>query len=200
MEDGIAIVADNTGDVFHFASLSLGLPEEPSKHQAHLTLLRTSVRTKQARQTIPDGEWVELVSTELRSRLNKRLDHVTEWVDINTTHFGDNKETQKLRRILESALVDIRASVEFCRLTCTKCKLLCLLPRHHQCPHHCTTSHRCRFKCAILDGHCDSDEPCGRLSVDVACMLSRTDGAFQGRPLWRSHVCTYFPPFLGVLL
>ena len=160
MDDETVIAADDTDDIFYFASPSLGLPLEPVKQQAHLASLRASVRTGQARQMIPDSEWVELASAQLRSRLGKRLNHVAEWMDANTARFSGNAETHNLRRTLESAIVDLQASIEFCRSNCVECELLCLLPRRHEGPHHCTTSHLCKFRCEILDGH-DENEACG---------------------------------------
>ena len=88
------------------------------------------------------------------------MQHVLDWVTINTARFSNNSETLKLRRILDSAIVDVQAGIEFCRAQCIECELLCLLPRRHEQAHECTTSHRCEFRCEIVDDH-DDQEPCG---------------------------------------
>ena len=146
--------------VFYFASPAFNLPDDPADHQGKLTALRQAVRLSRPRQTLPDAEWVDLLSTEIRSILEKRVQHVSDWVTINTARFSSNAETLKLRRILDSAVVDVQAGIEFCRAQCAECELLCLLPRRHEKAHECTTSHWCRFRCEILDGH-DEQEPCG---------------------------------------
>ena len=160
LDEDTVLPHNDTNTVFYFSSPTFNLPDDPADRHTKLTTLRQAIRLPQRRQTLADAEWVDLLSMQIRSILEKRVQHVSDWVTINTARFSSNSETLKLRRILDSAVVNMQAGIEFCRAQCAECELLCLLPRRHEKAHECTTSHRCRFRCEILDGH-DEQEPCG---------------------------------------
>lgn len=136
------------------------MAEKAKEHQSLLDALRQSARLQSARQNQPDSEWIDAVSEHVHELANRRIQHVADWIAVNTVRFANSADTLKLRRIFESAVIDLNAGLEFCRAKCLECNLLCVLPKRHDGPHECKTTHICKHRCEHLEGH-DEQEPCG---------------------------------------
>ena len=76
-----------------------------------------------------------------------RVAHVEEWLNSNTQHFQtDNASMEELRWAFNSAVIDLRASVQVCKSECDECNLLCIQSRFHEGAHNCLTSHASRLR------------------------------------------------------
>ncbi|KAH7105371.1 hypothetical protein BKA62DRAFT_689459 [Auriculariales sp. MPI-PUGE-AT-0066] len=162
LDDDTDVPHDDSTDVFYFTGISLGLSEDFKDHQIKLDALRLSAHLQSQRQTVPDIDWLDLASAHIQAQLDRRIRHVTDWITLNTTRFANNTETLKLRRLLDAAIVEVQAGIEFCGMSCLDCSLNCVLPKRHEGDHDCKTSHQCKFRCEVVedDGH-DNEELCG---------------------------------------
>ncbi|KAF9231816.1 hypothetical protein BU15DRAFT_81945 [Melanogaster broomeanus] len=84
---------------------------------------------------IPEAQWVEELSEFLE-----------ELVDMRIRHAG-HASIMELHRTLESAVIDLKGSVQLCRMQCASCQLLCIQNRLHDGPHDCQTEHACTQVC-----------------------------------------------------
>lgn len=111
-----------------------------------------------------DNDWIAELSSHLSSLVERRIDHVQEWVSSNLARFkAGHANIEELRRALEDTIVDMKANVQLCKMKCASCHLSCLLSRRHD-PleiHDCKTSHQCSRDCEFDDEHPDGTEPCG---------------------------------------
>jgi hypothetical protein len=189
LDDDTEIPHEDSQDEFYFASTDSGpdLRPDSTRQSARLDALRGSTRMQSQRQTVPDSEWLDAVSQQIRESLERRLQHVDDWITVNTARFDNNPETLKLRRIVDAAFVDVQAGIEFCRASCADCSLLCVLPSRHDGSHECKTSHRCKFRCSILDGH-DDQEPCGLPCVERSLISCHDLTCQQCWPFKRAYV------------
>jgi hypothetical protein len=101
-----------------------------------------------SRQFVPDAEWAEELSQYLEDLVDMRINHVRAWVRSNLTRFQASQASiLELQRVVESAIIDLKSSVQLCRMQCACCQLLCIQNRHHDGPHDCQTEHTCTQKC-----------------------------------------------------
>ncbi|KIJ09478.1 hypothetical protein PAXINDRAFT_87374 [Paxillus involutus ATCC 200175] len=101
-----------------------------------------------SRQFVPDAEWAEELSQYLEDLVDMRINHVRAWVRSNLTRFqASQASVLELQRVVESAIIDLKSSVQLCRMQCSCCQLLCIQNRHHDGPHDCQTEHTCTQKC-----------------------------------------------------
>lgn len=109
-----------------------------------------------------DGSWVTALEAYLQHCVTSRLQHVDNWLDVNTARFSTDLTTfQALRREYEALAVSVKAGVQLCKMQCTECHLQCLNARHHSGPHDCLTSHKCPRGCTFTEEHSGDDTPCG---------------------------------------
>ena len=101
-----------------------------------------------SRQLVPDTQWAEELAQYLEDLTEMRIDHVRAWVKSNLTRFqAGHASVMELQRTLESAVIDLKSSVQLCRMQCTSCQLFCIQNRFHEDPHDCKTAHTCTQSC-----------------------------------------------------
>ena len=72
---------------------------------------------------------------------------------------------EELLRAFNIAVIDLRASLELCKLECDNCYLLCMQSRFHEGEHDCLADHDCIHKCAFCDKKVIPKKPCGQMWV-----------------------------------
>ncbi|KAI9573409.1 hypothetical protein HD554DRAFT_2055827 [Boletus coccyginus] len=101
-----------------------------------------------SRQLVPDTQWAEELAQYLEDLAEMRIDHVRAWVKSNLTRFqAGHASVMELQRTLESAVIDLKSSVQLCRMQCASCQLFCIQNRFHEDPHDCKTAHTCTQSC-----------------------------------------------------
>jgi hypothetical protein len=109
----------------------------------------------------PDEQWFAALCGHLDTLIQKRIDLVMNWIDLNTTRFIENTSAMEtLRRETNTVVSALKAGAQLCGMKCFRCHLLCLAPRHHEGSHDCLTSHRCTQPCDFVEEH-PVDDPCG---------------------------------------
>ena len=101
-----------------------------------------------SRQLVPDTQWAEELAQYLENLAEMRIDHVRAWVKSNLTRFqAGHASVMELQRTLESAVIDLKSSVQLCRMQCADCQLFCIQNRLHEGAHDCKTTHACIQSC-----------------------------------------------------
>jgi len=101
-----------------------------------------------SRQLVPDTQWAGELAQYLEDLAEMRIDHVRAWVKSNLTRFqAGHASVLELQRTLESAVIDLKSSVQLCRMQCASCQLFCIQNRFHEGPHDCKTPHGCTQSC-----------------------------------------------------
>ena len=124
--------------------------EHPQKMSSEevLDALVTKWDEFDSRQLVPDTQWAEELAQYLEGLVEMRIDRIRAWVKSNLTHFqASHASVMELHRALESAVIDLRSSVQLCRMQCTCCQLLCIRNRSHEGAHDCRTMHACTQSC-----------------------------------------------------
>ncbi|KAN0134234.1 hypothetical protein V8E53_008006 [Lactarius tabidus] len=87
----------------------------------HFSILRDSWDRSTYRQQADRSEWVSDLGQHLTRLVDLRVAHVEEWLRSNTQSFkAQNASMEELRRAFESAVIDLRASVQLCRSECVE--------------------------------------------------------------------------------
>ncbi|CAL1701264.1 unnamed protein product [Somion occarium] len=111
---------------------------------------------------LSEQDWVEGLSNFLDGLANDRIDHVQEWLQVNTARFkGDSPQFEDIRRLYDSLVISLRSNIRLCTMQCSECQLLCLHARHHEGEHDCRTTHHCSHACQYVDEHAGNLESCG---------------------------------------
>lgn len=101
-----------------------------------------------SRQLVPDTQWVEELAQYLEDLAEMRINHVRTWVKSNLTRFqAGHASVMELQRTFESAVIDLKSSVQLCRAQCASCQLFCIQNRFHDGAHDCKTMHTCTQSC-----------------------------------------------------
>jgi hypothetical protein len=143
------IEAEDTEARFLLAGPSTSLAD----HDRHLSILRDSWHQSASRQQLDDSAWASDLGQHLTRLVDLRVAHVEQWLKSNTQRFqAENSSMEEPRRAFNSAVIDLRASVQFCGLQCAACNLLCIRSRFHEGDHDCLTSRReCFHHCTLCD-------------------------------------------------
>jgi len=139
-----------------------------------LSVLRHAWDRSHSRQHKPDHEWTADLALHLDGLVEMRISHVREWISSNLARFKTSHENvEQLRRSLESKVVDLKESVQLCKMQCNLCHLLCIQSRHHEGTHNCQTTHECIHGCDYSNEHPDDQKLCGfRYSSYITLGLS----------------------------
>ena len=101
-----------------------------------------------SRQLVPDTQWAEELTRYLEELAEMRIDHVRAWAKSNLTRFqAGHASVMEFQRTLEGAVVDLKNSVQLCRMQCAECQLFCIRSRLHEGAHDCKTTHACTQSC-----------------------------------------------------
>ncbi|KZT12602.1 uncharacterized protein LAESUDRAFT_808190 [Laetiporus sulphureus 93-53] len=135
-----------------FFCSELGVAEPSPGRDAMLQQLIGLWDDLHTRGTIADDEWMAGLIEHLNDLVQRRIDHVNEWLNLNMAKFpSTHADIQMLRRLANNMMIDVKANVQICSLQCAKCHLLCALCRHHDGRHDCQTSHACTRSCEYED-------------------------------------------------
>ncbi|KDN34398.1 hypothetical protein RSAG8_12515, partial [Rhizoctonia solani AG-8 WAC10335] len=160
------------------------------------------------RSQMPDSDYMEALQESLDNILDRRPALVNLWISVNTDHLPpENPDLLELNRVFDLLKRDMMAAVRLCRSGCASCGLQCIRAYSHSGEHDCSTDHKCKSHCEVLDDH--SDLPScgqkaghtGRHMCDVnnhscgsACNLSGWAGCTQicTKPLDHKdeHLCS----------
>ncbi|EJD48574.1 hypothetical protein AURDEDRAFT_162532 [Auricularia subglabra TFB-10046 SS5] len=111
-DDESIIAHRDTTDVLYLAGPTFGVAEDSKERRLVLDTLRQSCKLQSERQVKPDSDWVDAVAAHIQTIAGRRVEHVGDWVAINTARFATSPETQKLRRILDAAIIDLMAGLD----------------------------------------------------------------------------------------
>ncbi|KAI9455078.1 hypothetical protein BJY52DRAFT_1122217 [Lactarius psammicola] len=138
-------------------------PNSPD-HEYPLTTLHDSWDLTIQRQYLNDSMWHSNLVQYLTHLVDLRVAHVENWLESNIQRFeGGQASIEELRRIFDSAVIDLRASVELCRSQCGSCNLTCVRSsRSHKDNHDCSTNHRCIHSCSFCERDGLPTKPCGQ--------------------------------------
>ena len=101
-----------------------------------------------SRQLVSDTQWIQDLAQHLEDLAEIRIDHVRAWVESNLMRFQvGHASVMELQRTLESAVIDLKSSVQLCRMQCQSCQLFCIRNRFHEDVHECKTTHACTQSC-----------------------------------------------------
>ncbi|KAF8607199.1 hypothetical protein BDV93DRAFT_591195 [Ceratobasidium sp. AG-I] len=113
------------------------------------------------RHSLGDKVYFTLLQNYILKQLDRRLEHVRNWVHINVERFPP--ESQDIRGVhikVDNAALAMRAAARLCSLTCSSCHFRCVRPHRHSDTHDCGTTHRCESSCEVTKAHPDP-VPCG---------------------------------------
>ena len=134
-----------------------------------------------SRQLVPDTQWIEDLAQYLEDLAEMRVDHVQAWVKSNLTRFqGGHASVMELQRMVESAIIDLKSSVQLCRMQCKSCQLFCIQNRFHDGAHSCNTTHTCTQSCE----YCAETSELGE---EKECSMTSVTFELESRNLDRSY-------------
>lgn len=120
-----------------------------------------------SRQLVPDNQWTQELVQHLEDVAEMRIDHVRAWVKSNLMRFqAGHASVMELHQTLESAVIDLKSSVQPCLMQCEYCQLFCIRNRFHEDPHDCKTTHTCTQFCeysAEEGGHEGEEMKCSMM-------------------------------------
>ncbi|KAN0134237.1 hypothetical protein V8E53_008009, partial [Lactarius tabidus] len=159
-------------------------PDTPAAdREQHLSFLIESWDLSGTRQQVDDSEWISGLVEHLTHLVDLRVAHVEEWLKSNTQRFqADNASMEELRRASNSAVIDLRASVQLCKSECDDCNLLCIQSRFHEGPHDCLTSHDCIHDCTFCDKQLLAERTCGQIAGHKGHHVCHVDVHLCGKP------------------
>jgi hypothetical protein len=105
------------------------------------------------RYQMQEEEFFSRLTKFLHSVATNRIDHVHEWLKVNTERFSGRSEIIKLFRDFESLSKELRANVALCGCKCSSCGLLCVESKLHDGGHDCKTGHTCPEICSFVSKH-----------------------------------------------
>jgi hypothetical protein len=140
-------------------------PDTPTADRDdHLSTLLKSWDWSGSRQQIVDSLWVSNLEEHLTHLVDLRVAHVDKWLTSNTKRFQEeNASMDELRRAFNSAVIDLRASMQLCKSECDDCNKLCIRKRLHEGDHNCLTTHDCIHNCTFCDKKMLAERSCGQM-------------------------------------
>jgi len=145
LDADVPIGAPDTSSKF---SLATGGLQQSSFREAALQVLFRAWEDCDSRQHVPEGVWIENLTSHIDNLVNLRISHVKEWISSNVARFRSGQGSiDELMREFESMTVDLKSNVQLCKLKCVSCDLLCVQSRLHDGQHSCQSSHLCIHSC-----------------------------------------------------
>jgi hypothetical protein len=131
-----------------------------SERDVRLAALRQMWTSQHPRQSLPEAAWIAGLSTFIDGLVDARVKHVIAWIDSNVARFKDHGDTFNLRRHVDTAVVELKLHVQFCKVQCDDCCLQCVQSRMHDGKHSCSTDHVCPFPCDFTKEHSEDSVGC----------------------------------------
>ena len=142
-------------------------PDTPTTDREHyLSTLRDSWDRFGYRQLehADDWAWISDLVEYLTHLVDLRVAHVDLWLKSNIQRFqAESASIDELRRTFNSAVIDLRASVQICKSPCATCNLFCIQSRSHEGEHDCLTSHGCLHNCTFCTEELLTERMCGQM-------------------------------------
>ncbi|KAL5634326.1 hypothetical protein ACGC1H_002410 [Rhizoctonia solani] len=114
-----------------------------------------------SRSQMPDPDYMEALQESLDIILDRRLALVELWINVNTDNLpAENQDLREFHRMFDSLKQDMKAAIQLCRDRCASCGLQCIRALSHPQEHDCSTDHKCKFHCEVVDDHSELP-PCG---------------------------------------
>ncbi|KAF8491332.1 hypothetical protein F5888DRAFT_1057818 [Russula emetica] len=166
------------------AQFLLAGPDAPvADRESFLGTLRESWDQMTFRQHGDDTEWTLDLAQYLTQLVDLRAAHVDRWLKSNVQRFqAGNSSIEELRRTFDSAVIDLRASVQLCRSQCSSCNLFCIQSRLHEGNHNCLTSHECIHDCTFCQRDFLTAKRCGQTAGHSGNHVCRVDYHLCGEP------------------
>ncbi|KAG8215117.1 hypothetical protein J3R82DRAFT_8568 [Butyriboletus roseoflavus] len=147
-------------------------PSQTMNRDEVLDALLTEWDEFESRQLVPDTQWAEELAQYLEDLAEMRINHIRAWVKSNLTRFqGSHASVIELQRTLESAVIDLKSSVQLCRVQCASCQLFCIQNRLHDGAHDCKTTHACMQSCEYC-GEADELEEGEEKKCTMTCSVN----------------------------
>ncbi|KAH9171607.1 hypothetical protein EDB89DRAFT_1906886 [Lactarius sanguifluus] len=136
----------------------------PAADREHrLEVLRDSWDRFGSRQQVVESEWIFDLAQHLTHLVDLRVAHVEKWLKSNMQRFqAEHASIEKLRRAFNSAVIDLRASIQLCKSKCATCNLFCTQSHLHEGDHDCLTSHECIHHCTFCNQELLAVRRCGQ--------------------------------------
>ncbi|KAF8488922.1 hypothetical protein F5888DRAFT_1622603, partial [Russula emetica] len=166
------------------ARFLLAGPDAPvADRESFLGTLRESWDQMTFRQHGDDTEWTLDLAQYLTHLVDRRAAHVDRWLKSNVQRLqAGNSSIEELRRTFDSAVIDLRASVQLCRSQCSSCDLFCIQSRLHEGNHNCLTSHECIHDCTFCQRDLLTANRCGQTAGHSGNHVCRVDFHLCGEP------------------
>jgi hypothetical protein len=150
-----------------------GPDSQVSAHECALKTLLDSWDQATQRQYRDESKWHSDLVQYLTHLVDMRVAHVKNWLESNVQRFDRvHASIEELHRTFDSAVIDLRASVEICRSQCGSCSLICVRSsRSHQNDHDCLTNHRCIHSCFFCGRDGRPSRPCGQMYIFSSSVL-----------------------------
>jgi hypothetical protein len=100
-----------------------------------------------------EDAWISGLCEFVGGLVDARVNHVLAWIDSNVVRFKDHGDIRNLRRHADTAVVDLRLHIQFCKVQCDNCRLQCIESRMHDGKHNCSTDHICLLSCDFAEEH-----------------------------------------------
>ncbi|KAI0297435.1 hypothetical protein BC826DRAFT_166673 [Russula brevipes] len=151
--------------------------------ELRLGALRETWNRRNTRQHVDDSEWTSDLAQFLTHLVDLRTAHVDKWLKSNVQRFqAGHASIEELRRTFDSAVIDLRASVQLCRSQCSNCNLFCIQSRLHEASHDCLTNHECVHACTFCERDYLAAKPCGQIAGHSGYHVCRVDSHLCGEP------------------
>ncbi|KAH9039451.1 hypothetical protein EDB83DRAFT_2411806, partial [Lactarius deliciosus] len=163
----------------------------PAADREHrLEVLRDSWDRFGSRQQVVDPEWISDLVQHLTHLVDLRVAHVDKWLKSNMQRFqAEHASIEKLRRAFNSAVIDLRASIQLCKSKCATCNLFCTQNHLHEGDHDCLTSHECIHHCTFCPQELLAVRRCGQPAGHSADHVCHVDAHLCGQPCGHSQKC-----------
>ncbi|KAH9162129.1 hypothetical protein EDB89DRAFT_2248048 [Lactarius sanguifluus] len=156
----------------------------PAADREHrLEVLRDSWDRFGSRQRVIESEWISDLVQHLTHLVDLRVAHVEKWLKSNMQRFqAEHASIEKLRRAFNSAVIDLRASIQLCKSKCATCNLFCTQSHLHEGDHDCLTSHECIHHCTFCNQELLAVRRCGQPAGHSADHVCHVDAHLCGQP------------------
>lgn len=153
---------------------------EPKTREEVLDALLTEWDKFDSRQHVPDTQWAEELTRYLEDLAEMRVNHVRAWFKSNLTRFqAGHASVVEIQRTLENAVIDLKSSVQLCRMQCGSCQLFCIQGRSHDGAHNCKTMHRCTQLCEFCVEARELEEEEEEEEEEKRCTMTQVVSASQ---------------------
>ncbi|EUC62856.1 cytochrome P450 family protein, putative, partial [Rhizoctonia solani AG-3 Rhs1AP] len=164
------------------AEIEFKKQQEDTLEETLKTLVKQCEPLLNSRSQVPDSDYAEELQKSLETILGRRLALVELWINVNTDHLpAENQDLRELNRIFDLLKRDMRAAVRLCRSGCASCGLQCIRPHSHSTEHDCSTDHKCKSKCEVVDDHVEV-LPCGMKAGHTGRHMCDVNNHSCGKP------------------